>query len=228
MSFKSKNVVMLPTNQNKASIYQIGNSSFIDHSQCDDRYNGRNLYIISHDEIKDGDWYINFQKKNKPYLNRSGTTKFDGLYTDCYKIIATTDNELRLNTAIRNSNENSEKYGHLDYILPQPSKEFISRFIKEYNKGNIITDVLVEYEEYNIPGNNSENEYKLKVNSKDNTITIRKKEINEYDILQILKEELHKYDVRKYICINGSLEDNDTYSQIERDIVNRIVKLFNK
>jgi hypothetical protein len=52
----------------------------------------QNIYITvsqNVEPIKEGDWYIN--SKNKPYLNRSGSTKFDGLYDECKKIIATND-----------------------------------------------------------------------------------------------------------------------------------------
>ena len=31
------------------------------------------------------------------------------------------------------------------FYLPQPSEQFIQKYIEEYNKGNIIEDVLVEY-----------------------------------------------------------------------------------
>ena len=64
------------------------------------------------------------------------------------------------------------------FQLPQPSQSFIEKYVEEYNKGNVITDVLVEYEnsktfmEYEI------GDYlkfpDLKVNPKDNTITIKK------------------------------------------------------
>ena len=48
------------------------------------------------------------------------------------------------------------KRGHFDnfgawYSLPQPSKQFIQQYIEEYNKGNFITEVEVEYEELNEP-----------------------------------------------------------------------------
>ena len=33
-------------------------------------------------------------------------------------------------------------------VLPQPSKQFIQKYVEEYNKGREIKEVLVEYEEY--------------------------------------------------------------------------------
>jgi len=35
---------------------------------------------------------------------------------------------------------------NLGLLLPQPSKSFIEKYVEEYNKGNQIVDVLVEYE----------------------------------------------------------------------------------
>ena len=68
--------------------------------------------------------------------------------------------------------------------LPQPSQQFIQKYIEEYNKGNVITDVLVEYElvsneEYFLNTINPDDDVpyfdeRLKINSKDNTITIKK------------------------------------------------------
>ena len=103
--------------------------------------------------------------------------KLDGRDTKCFclnivlseKIIATTDISLVK-----------------EYNLPEPSQSFIQKYIEEYNRGNIITDVLVEYlENYTLEYYESAIENKrlaqktniketLKVNPKDNTITIKK------------------------------------------------------
>ena len=55
------------------------------------------------------------------------------------------------------------------------------KYIEEYNKGNVITDVLVEYQTklewtYSHSGNRIQEESNpfLKINHKDNTITIKK------------------------------------------------------
>ena len=57
--------------------------------------------------------------------------------------------------------------------LPQPSQQFIQKYIEEYNKGNVITDVLVEYD-YLLDDRAVLPYWNLKVNTKDNTITIKK------------------------------------------------------
>ena len=69
-----------------------------------------------------------------------------------------------------------------DINLPQPSQQFIQKFVEEYNHGNVITDVLVEYElisneEYfgNTINPDDDVPYfdeRLKINSKDNSLNI--------------------------------------------------------
>ena len=66
------------------------------------------------------------------------------------------------------------------YPLPQPSESFIQKFVEEYNKGNRIQEILVEYEEADknntlgLDVYNSTKDSILKINPKDNTISIRK------------------------------------------------------
>ena len=77
------------------------------------------------------------------------------------EVLATTDDSLR---------------------LPQPSQQFIQKYIEEYNRGNIITDVLVEYElisneEYFLNTINPDDDVpyfdeNLKINPKDNSLNI--------------------------------------------------------
>ena len=127
-----------------------------------------NLYIISDDEIKENNTHF--------YNPHSGQLHISGNHTDyiainkngCKKIIATTDVSLG---------------------LPQPSQQFIQKYIEEYNKGNIITDVLVEYE-YLLDDRAVLPYWNLKVNPKDNTITIKKvKEIyTKEEVYQILEK----------------------------------------
>ena len=137
-----------------------------------------NLYIISDDEIKEGDWYFDgtdfIHKKSK-----HNNTLVDG-NKQAKKIIATTDISLINRRQMTFMDEATEWI----YDLPQPSQQFIEKFIEEYNKGNTITDVLVEYElisneEYfgNTVNPDDDVPYfdeRLKINHKDNTITIKK------------------------------------------------------
>ena len=59
------------------------------------------------------------------------------------KIIATTDTSLNY---IEHDDTVPYPKG-VQIRLPQPSQQFITKYIEDYNKGNVITDVLVEYEQ---------------------------------------------------------------------------------
>ena len=98
------------------------------------------------------------------------------------EVLATTDTSLKID------NPNYD-IGKLAYItLPQPSQQFIQKYIEEYNKGNVITDILIECEEWcNCNGSIKMRKHlrttkcdkcieweELKINPKDNTITIKK------------------------------------------------------
>ena len=139
------------------------------------------LYVLSNDEIKGGDWFYNIHSKIV------GRAAFDFGKDDlAKKIIATTNASLLIDTYInqgdtvkgdliikRGSDYTTELKGRIN--LPQPSQQFIQKYIEEYNKGNIIEDVLVEYGIiYEGRSCDLYNPNKLKVNFKDNTITIKK------------------------------------------------------
>lgn len=183
---KIHSIVMLPTNEKATGIVMLKKST---NKLVTDFHSTRNttdhfaqeLYILSNEEIKEGDWYINngvifrsddkFDKGNNPNQNK-----------DNKKIIATTDTDLKVKIKYRT---------HISIkLLPQIPQSFIEYFVSEYTKGNIITEVMVEYEEKDVP---YESELKvasdggyyskpssyiriesLKINLKDNTITIRK------------------------------------------------------
>lgn len=209
--FKKCQVVMLPTekaNINKGQLYvkshkkgNIDNSlvnskleiaeKYLDY---EDRQNiifcaggdiylkSQHLYIISDDVIKEGDWYFNpagNQIVKCEYKHETIACKQEPV---CKKIIATTDSSLIIyeHQVFRNGLARLK-----EVKLPQPSQSFIEKYIKQYNKENIITDVMVEYQDdlwvqdyattpisplppmVNLGG-------EIKVNTKDNTITIKR------------------------------------------------------
>ena len=86
------------------------------------------------------------------------------------EVLATTDESLEPRNLYGNS-------GLFKTKLPQPSQQFIEKYIEEYNKGQQITECLVEYEDIypeHFTYNPSENIItRLKVD-KNNTITIKK------------------------------------------------------
>lgn len=185
---KKCKVVMLPTNEKAIKgdilmssemlydkdIYPL---SFITNPYWEWNKGKQHLYIISDDEIKDGDWVYenNLNQKTKIYQieKRDGQLMFFRFENvpiwlnknvhNCKKIIATTNTSLN---------------------LPQPSPQFITKFIESYNKGNVISDVLVEYNCgdsqcslfgcKNHVGCKHENIQIPKVNLKNNTITIKR------------------------------------------------------
>lgn len=152
----------------------------------------QHLYIISDEEIKEGDYFLSnlneilkctkredkfvwYEKLTVPGVSKVAQPFSIHINLKPKKIIAATDQELRIKSSIRNSNELDMNYGKLEFILPQPSESFIEKYVTEYNKGNIITHVMVEYDWYGHPDDyNNPHGIKLKINPKDNTITIRK------------------------------------------------------
>lgn len=128
--------------------------------KCKIIYLNNFIYILSDDKIEDGDWC--YDEYNKIiFQNKSiGTPGMSK------KIIATTNTSLN---------------------LPQPSQQFINKFIEEYNKGNMINDVLVEYDnlEYNgiktysngilqFDNTTKNSNYNKPKTDKNNTITIKR------------------------------------------------------
>ena len=134
------------------------------------------LYVLSNDEIKEGDWYFDgtdfIHKKSK-----HNNTLVDG-NNQAKKVIATTDTSLYIHQ------KETISLPERVFYLPQPSQQFIQKYIEEYNKGNIITNVLVEYNcgdshcslfgcQKHL-GCKNESIQTVKINPKDNTITIKK------------------------------------------------------
>jgi hypothetical protein len=96
------------------------------------------LYITSDEEIKEGDWVLNTLHKNEcihQIENNKSSVDYHTQRKQYKKIIATTDT---LGIA---------PFGGQDILeVPQIPQSFIDTFIEEYNKGNVIDKVLVEYE----------------------------------------------------------------------------------
>ncbi len=188
--FKRAKVIMLETNQ-QSSMFSIDNIlyKYYKAQQNVENINVKNqhLYIISDDEIKEGDWFIDITlnnygelyqsvgcSNNKGYENWIKSTKniIKEPKTQCKKIIATTNTSLFPKLHIGEIVDKSYPKEFYN-ILPQPSQQFIEKYIESYNKSEIITDVLVEYE-YLLDDNTVVPYWKFKVNPKNNTITIKK------------------------------------------------------
>lgn len=167
------------------------------------------LYFLSDEEIKKGDWYYDFHNQE---VCQSNFTKLPLEFGNCKKIIVTTDRSLSEQIMYYPDGAiigDIESYK----LLPQPSTSFIEHFVEEYNKGNIITEVEVEYEEgkYNLDelrerhlkGLLHSYDYcKLKINF-DNTINII--ESGNYHSPKEKAYELFN----KYLSILGNIEKKD-------------------
>ena len=171
-TFKKAKVVILPSNEESNIQQNKFNKLFFSEQKksYSDTIN-QHLYIISDDEIKEGDWYIAEGKIYRAIVNH-----MPKLYKHPHKkIITTTDESLRISY----KENNHQPLSSNNYTLPKPSDSFIKKYIEEYNKDNIITDVLVEYKfnDFKFMATlctTKEKESILKINPKDNTITIKK------------------------------------------------------
>lgn len=207
--FKRAKGVMLPTRDNHSQLeiddLNTNKLSFeLKQYVCK---NPQHLYIISEDEIKEGDWcYCKLDSKPIQYFKE----KYQSIRNDIReygykKIIATTD------TSVTYNYYDSDSYGIPQvFKLPQPSQQFIEKYIESYNKGEVITDLLVEYSPSSITLQTYSNQQiddslkalSLKVNPKDNTITTKK-----------LKDNFTINEIEKAL-INTKLLTNNEFKDI--------------
>ncbi len=107
------------------------------------------LYIISDDEIKEGDWvYDNYRKVLLQAIDKANTTFFNMSLHRYKKIVATTDKSL---TKIDKTGIAFET----EYLLPQIPESFIQAYIKSYNESKVIEEVDLEIESEYVKGNYS-------------------------------------------------------------------------
>lgn len=178
MSWIKSKCWLLPTNDKKAPILSYLQNESLQYFPKENWSNlaltKRHLYFTSDEEIKEDDWCINANNTIVQYRQ---------LFRDkevCKKIIATTNKSLTTDV------DGSGTIGGFYYKnLPEPSKEFLGAYIKAYNEGKPIEDVLIEYQtewceatmEIMEGYGDNPKDYpyvpKVKVKS-DNTITIRK------------------------------------------------------
>lgn len=115
------------------------------------------LYFTSDEEIKEGDWFIWKDGLYQASKNaNSGSVWSDGFpgtvysYTQeyCKKVVATTNKELWKMKHLGGTGSGYKNYG-----VPKIPNDFIEAYVKAYNKGTPITQVLLEYEEIQEAGN---------------------------------------------------------------------------
>lgn len=195
-NYKRCNVVILSTNE-KADLYLYQESTsenkpilqYHKDTIGSSDYKYQHLFVISDDEIKEGDWYysnaLDFVIQAFYFPLSCGDAK---------KIIASTDSSLKFGEDVP---------GIIKYkSLPQPSQSFIEEYIQRYNDGNPIEDVMVEYEDkihyktavYRDNANDL-NVYQINSNklipkiNPDNTITIKgvKKSWTRDEVIELTK-----------------------------------------
>lgn len=205
--FKRAKVIMLPTKEAmlnglylKPKLNQFNKTALENHNNGIYNCKPQHLYIISDDEIKKGDWVVN--ENNNIFQYTGGLL----LPTD-KKIIATTDTNINLDVFDKKTCKGDKDCSkHCDCLtlkhkgLPQPSQQFIEKYIEYYNRGKVITDILVEYDldvnnsyvcygDCGICDDSCKIIYKPKINPKDNTITIKKLKDswNREEVIELIK-----------------------------------------
>ena len=145
MNIKRKcQIVLLPT-KNKSNIQlQMNEKLHLENGSSISLKSYQHLYITSDEEIKEGDWCYNSKRKSielGKYM--IGTNEF----IFCKKIIATTNTSLiSINEQYFDVNKSRKSAVLEQKTLPQIPQEFIEAYVKAYNEGNPITEVIVEYE----------------------------------------------------------------------------------
>ncbi len=215
---------MLATNQ-KTIIYKFNENNKLiisNHPNQEGVAIPQHLYFLSDDKPKEGDWVKHglldlIYQVNKDNLEAT-------LHNKCKKIIVTTDSSLTINKWKQtnqkvkpyNIQQNIETTKLVKCILPQPSPQFIQKYIEEYNKGNIITECMIEYEgfggkRYDIKGIPYRHGYRIKVDS-NNCVTITK-----------VKDSWSREEVKQlcwqafidYKCIDGKIKPSEAEKLIE-------------
>lgn len=166
---------------------------------CKD-YKSYHLYITSDDKIKEGDYYLN-TSNNKITIHKA-LSIYGGIDNICNnrKIISTTDSYLYY---ILNHNVDNKKFNQ-QKSLPQPSQSFIKKYVDEYNNGNIITEVMVEYEE----------EYWRDRSKGDNIIVHSKEEAEQYNCIMDYYPDKLKVSKDNTVTIT-KVKDNLTWKEVE-------------
>lgn len=190
--FKRAKVVMIPTNQKLKNGIWLRSAKFgTDQHLFNNIYSAvcgpalmnecyQHLYITSDDKINAEDWYIDDTNTIRKAI--TSDPDYWEVRPEYKKIIATTDTSL---------------FTGVKFNLPQPSSQFIKKYVDSYNKGEIITDVMVEYALF-------DKELYVRINRKDNTITIKKVKDS------WTKEEVHNLMMQAWI--NGEAKPNQHYS----------------
>jgi len=138
MTDKKRKIVLLPTDKAENCLLKNSDSTrltYHPHSSFFQEYlktigsTSQHLYILSDEEIKEGDWSIDILNNIVEKTNKATVDMLNSgmLHNGNSKIIATTDLSLK---------------------LPKIPQHFIDKYIIEYNKDNKIEEVMIGYNQY--------------------------------------------------------------------------------
>jgi hypothetical protein len=186
---KKCKVVMLATDS-KSTLF-IGKTSGQLHELAipdkDESTINQHLYILSDDEIKECDWISDGRSVWHIPVTLDG-------YINLYKIIATTDSSL--SPYLGNDMHAGEE---LTIKLPSIPQSFIDKYVSEYNKGNKIKEVMVEYIN-NYDDVEILSDFEEPKLNPDNTINIStiKDSWTREEVIALIKKygkDIHKYEI---------------------------------
>ncbi len=168
----------------------------------------QHLYILSDDEIKEGDWYYHPEiaqeytiiHKNVESIGlhpTQGVFQWKNTTNEWYKkakkIIATTNPELWISNKAYKSRGSNETVPYKEFI-PKISLDFVEAYIKAYNKGQMIKEVMVEYTyEFRKSQGGSDRTAVIKVSS-NGTISITSIEERKYTLQEVSDLLASEYD----------------------------------
>jgi len=180
----------------------------------------QHLYILSDDEIKVDDWitvyppcYDNNSMKYIPeiLINDDGSYNNSSGYL---KVIASTDSLLTQNTYYNTGDfYKGVKSTLTQKGIPSIPQSFIDKYVSEYNKGNKIEEVMVEYFHnsiYDIADGGKD--YYLKLNP-DNNINI-----------QSIKDSWTRDEVRQVLINFRTTDISVKYGQTSENIIDEWIK----
>lgn len=215
---KTHKVVMLPTEKAPIKgdllITLLGKLkvSEIDIIKATKEYKTQHLYILSDDEIKEGDWYLYFDLKGVSLFPMKFDDKNQPDDLD-KKIVATTDNSLSLFKDLTGKGLHTIECGK----LPQLNESFIQAFIKAYNEGKPITEVdleMVATIPNNLPKDTSGKTvsfdaiYALKTRP-DNTVIVHQSKMYSRDeVIKLFGKFYKDHDIVSIVFLNKWIKDN--------------------
>lgn len=164
----------------------------------------QHLYILSDEKVKNGDWYVvelfkitgesdGLHLEQCKKIEDVWVNNFDVVQTrhkdNCKKVIATTNPDLWKKE--NDGSKENQQFAQYLWDIPKIGLDFVERFVKEWNKGNEIEKVMIEY--LNTGGFCNE-VWELKIRS-NGTVIISPVEERKYTKMEIMNS-LHKAELK--------------------------------